>query len=657
MQISFKINVYQQNKCACSSEFFLLFTFEKIKAVAKIGINIATGSLQKEEIIVGIDLGTTNSLIAIIHPETKQAVALKEHNRSSMVPSVVHFDAIGNVTVGEEAKQYLITEPQNTIFSAKRLMGKSYSDIKDNNSFFSYKIIDDDTDSLVKVQVGNKFYSPIELSSFILKELKQRAEHILKTPVNKAVVTVPAYFNDAQRQATRDAGKLAGLDVLRILNEPTAASLAYGIGLHKDNHLPAGKASKTIAVYDLGGGTFDISILRISNGIFEVLSTNGDTYLGGDDLDIAIVKFWLQQLSISEDEVKNNKVFAQAIRLKAEEAKKHLSINETFYDTLNGNDVRLSQNEFENLIKPLVDKTIVCCKNALKDAGLVKNDIEVIVMVGGSTRVPFVKKTISDFFEKEVNDSMNPEEVVALGAALQADILAGNNKDFLLLDITPLSLGIETRGGLMDILIPRNSKIPTKASRQYTTQVNGQSGIKISVYQGERDLVNDNRMLAQFNLTNIPAMPAGLPKVEISFLINADGILIVKAKELRSGVEQSIDVQPQYGLTDQQVETMLQESIIHAKDDIGTRALLEARTEGEQLLETTEKFIQKNSGELTSEELMSTAQAMQALQLALTMEDKDLIHLKIEELNDISRPYAERVMDQAVSKAMKGKAI
>ncbi len=632
--------------------------------MAKIGINIATGSLQQEEIIVGIDLGTTNSLIAIIHPETRQAVALKEHNSSlpagqagSLVPSIIHFDGNGNIIVGEEAKQYLITEPHNTIFSAKRLMGKSYNDIKNNSSFFTYKIIDDNTESLVKIQVGNlstgqagKFYSPVELSSFILKELKQRAEHILKTPVIKAVVTVPAYFNDAQRQATRDAGKLAGLDVLRIINEPTAASLAYGIGLHKEDH-------KTIAVYDLGGGTFDISILRISNGIFEVLSTNGDTYLGGDDFDNAIVKFWLQQLSINEDELKNNKEFAQAIRLKAEEAKKHLSANEMFSDNLNQHELKISKTEFEELICPSIDKTITACKNALKDAQLTAADIEVIVMVGGSTRIPFVKKTISDFFGKEVNDSMNPEEVVALGAALQADILAGNNKEFLLLDITPLSLGIETRGGLMDVLIPRNSKIPTKASRQYTTQVNGQSGIKISVFQGERDIVKDNRKLAEFNLTNIPGMPAGLPKVEISFLINADGILIVKAKELRSGAEQSIEVQPQYGLTDQQVEKMLLESITHAKDDIATRALLEARTEGEQLLETTEKFIQKNSKKLSPEELVTTAEAMQALQLALTMEDKDLVHSKIEELNNLSRPYAERIMDEAVSKAMKGKAI
>jgi molecular chaperone HscA len=618
--------------------------------MAKIGINIATGSLQKDEIIVGIDLGTTNSLVAIIHPETKQPVALKEHNSSSLVPSVIHFDDKGNVTVGEEAKNFLITEPQNTIFSAKRLMGKSYNDIKSHSSFFTYKVIDDDTESLVKVQVGNRFYSPVELSSLILRELKERAEHILKTPVNKAVITVPAYFNDAQRQATRDAGKLAGLDVLRIINEPTAASLAYGIGLKKDEH-------KTVAVYDLGGGTFDISILRISNGIFEVLSTNGDTYLGGDDLDNALVRYWLDQLSIDDAKYSNNKNFAQGIRLKAEEAKKHLTDNENYSGDLDGHTLKISRSEFDDLVKPLIDKTIIACRNALKDAGLTIEDIEEIIMVGGSTRVPVVKRTVGEFFGKEVNITMNPDEVVALGAALQADILAGNNRDFLLLDITPLSLGIETRGGLMDVLIPRNSKIPSKASRQYTTQVNGQSGIKVSVFQGERDLVKDNRKLAEFNLTNIPAMPAGLPKVEISFLINADGILVVKAKELRSGVEQGIEVQPQYGLTDQEVEKMLLESITHAKDDIATRALLEARTEGEQLLETTEKFIQKNAAELTQEELISSAEAMQALQLALTMDDKDLIHSKIEELNNISRPYAERVMDTAVSKAMKGKAI
>lgn len=618
--------------------------------MAKISINIATGSLQQEEIIVGIDLGTTNSLIAIIHPDTKKAVALKEHDSSSLVPSVVYFDETGNAVVGEAAKEYLLSSPERTIFSAKRLMGKSYNDIKNNASFFSYKIIDDNTESLVKVQVGDKFYSPVDLSSFILKELKNRAEHILKTPVNKAVITVPAYFNDAQRQATRDAGKLAGLDVLRIINEPTAASLAYGVGLDKNEN-------KIIAVYDLGGGTFDISILRIAGGIFEVLSTNGDTYLGGDDFDNSIVKHWVSQLNITAEQLQSNASIAQELRLEAEAAKKHLSSNDSYTGEVNGNTISLTKAEFESLIQPLIDKTIASCRSALKDAALKVSDIETIVMVGGSTRVPLVKESVSTFFGRPVNDSVNPDEVVALGAAIQADILSGNNKEFLLLDITPLSLGIETAGGLMDVLIPRNAKIPSKAARQYTTQVDGQSGMRISVFQGERDLVKDNRKLAEFNLSNIPGMPAGLPKVEVSFLINADGILTVSAKELRSGVEQSIEVKPQYGLSDAEVEKMLLESITHAKDDIAIRAITEARTEGEQLLKTTERFLQKNANLLSQEELLQTAAAMQALQLAITMDDKDLVHKKIEELNEISRPYAERIMDTAVSQAMKGKTV
>jgi molecular chaperone HscA len=618
--------------------------------MAKIGINIATGSLQKAEMIVGIDLGTTNSLVAIIHPETKQPVALKEHDSSSLVPSVVHFDVFGNPEVGQGAKRFLETDPANTIFSAKRLMGKSYKDVSQSAGYFTYKVIDDNTDALVKVQVGSSFYSPTDLSSFILAELKKRAEHILKTPVTKAVITVPAYFNDAQRQATRDAGKLAGLDVLRIVNEPTAASLAYGLGLDKEGET-------TIAVYDLGGGTFDISILKITDGVFDVLSTNGDTYLGGDDIDRAIIDYWLAQKSIDIKVLQTTPKLLQTIRLSAEEAKKTLSSSDQFETTIDGQLYQITRPVFEGLIASIISKTIDCCKNALADAGLHAGQIDSIVMVGGSTRIPAVKEAVASFFGKPVNDSINPDEVVALGAAVQADILAGNNKDFLLLDITPLSLGIETMGGLMEVLVPRNSKVPTQVGRQYTTHVDGQSSMRISVYQGERDLVKDNRKLAEFNLTGIPGMPAGLPKVDIQFLLNADGILVVKAKELRSGVEQIIEVKPALDLTDDQVEKMLQDSIENAAADMVLRALVEARTEGEQLLAVTEKFMAKHQSLLTPEEVTQTALALQALQLAITMEDKNLIQAKIEALNETTRPFAERAMDEAVKGALKGKSI
>jgi molecular chaperone HscA len=563
--------------------------------MAKVSINLATGSIQKEEIIVGIDLGTTNSLVAFINPD-KNAQVINDTGKGVLVPSIVHFGPTGDVVVGNEAKDFLITDPQNTIFSVKRLLGRSYKDIANYKDFFSYKVIDDDSESLVKINVGDKFYTPIELSGLILKELKARAEHALKTPVNRAVITVPAYFNDSQRQATRDAGKLAGLDVLRIVNEPTAASLAYGIGLNPEE-------TKTIAVYDLGGGTFDVSILQIQNGIFEVLSTNGDTFLGGDDFDRAIVDYWIEKNQLNKAELIANHELAQELRLKAEEAKKALSHQSIFNEKIGEIWCTLDKNTFDELILPKVQQTITACENALRDAKLTIDQIDEVVMVGGSTRTALVKKMVGDFFKRPVHDEVNPDEVVALGAAIQADILAGNRKDILLLDVTPLSLGIETMGGLMDVIIPRNSKVPTKAGRQYTTSKDGQVNMKIAVYQGERDLIKENRKLAEFELKGIPAMPAGFPKIDINFLLNADGILKIQAIELRSGVKQEVDVKPTYGITDDQVEQMLMDSITHAKDDVNQRMLIEARTEGEQMVYTVERFVQKNGSFLSAEEL------------------------------------------------------
>ncbi len=620
--------------------------------MAKVSINLVTGSLQQEAAIVGIDLGTTNSLIAIVreNEEGKRVpIALREHDGLALVPSVVYFDAHGGVVVGSAAREHLVDAPGRTVYSAKRLMGKSYADVAARKDRLAYRIHDDGTDALVKVQIGERFYTPIELSAAILRELKARGEHILKTPVTKAVITVPAYFNDAQRQATRDAGRLAGLDVLRIVNEPTAAALAYGLGAG------AGAGEQTIAVYDLGGGTFDVSILRLSGGIFEVLSTHGDTYLGGDDFDQALLELGIRNWKFGlRDE--DSGMLAE-LRLKAEEAKRHLSSSEVWEGTVGGQPLRVTREDFEAAIAPIVDRTLDSCRAALKDARLSTKDIDAVVMVGGSTRVPLVKRRVQELFGRPLFDSLNPDEVVALGAAVQADILAGKNTEALLLDVTPLSLGLETAGGLMDVLIPRNSKIPTKASRQYTTQKDGQSAVRVSVYQGERDLVADNRKLAEFNLSGIPAMPAGLPKVEITFLLDADGILKVSAQELRSGVVQAVDVKPQYGLTDAEVESMLMTSLQNAQSDIAVRALVEAETEAQTLLDVTERFLQKHRALIEDAEVETILGQIQVLRQALLLRAKDKIQTETERLNETSRPIAERVMDAALKEAMRGKKI
>jgi molecular chaperone DnaK len=609
------------------------------------------------ERIVGIDLGTTNSLVAFMQGDTP--VVIPGEDGLNLVPSVVALDEHDQIIVGSAARKYLIETPERAVYSIKRLMGRGVEDVEEELKLFPFRLAADlHAGEVLRITLGDKIYTPPEISAFILRQLKRNAERYFGGPVTKAVVTVPAYFNDAQRQATKDAGRIAGLDVLRLVNEPTAASLAYGLDKKKNG---------IVAVYDLGGGTFDISILKLHDGIFEVISTNGDTHLGGDDIDNLLITIALDDIGGDMGlDLRRSGEAVQTIRKAVIEAKIALSAQNSIkldIDLPGGKHYRreIARDQFEQLIRPILERTVAPCKQALKDAGLKPEQIDEVVLVGGSTRIPKVHTLVEDLFKRVPHTDLNPDEVVALGAAVQANILGGGSeatKEMLLLDVTPLSLGIEVAGGVTDKIILRNSTIPASATQFYTTQVDGQTSVAIHVLQGERELAKDCRSLARFDLKGVPPMTAGMPRVEVKFLIDANGILHVSAREQRSGKEAEIEVQPSYGLTDEQVESMLLESFDYAEEDFRQRQVIEARNEAETILTALEKGRQSPAwGQLTSDEQRLIAKFEKALKEVKKGEDYQAIRKSIDELNQATMRLAELMMDSAVSTALKGKTM
>ena len=606
---------------------------------------------------VGIDLGTTNSLVAYVDVKTGEPKCIPGPNGSTLCPSVVSLDPDGSIIVGEPARRRLLTQPERTIYSVKRLMGRGVADIQDELNLFPFRI-DSSSKSVIRVKLGDRFFTPPEISSFILRELKNWTEAYFGESVDRAVITVPAYFNDAQRQATKDAGKLAGLEVLRLVNEPTAAALAYGLHEKRRGH---------VAVYDLGGGTFDISILKListtEGDIYQVLATNGDTHLGGDDIDNLLLAFGHERIRQQHGlDISPQSELAQELRKELIATKHQLSEKEsaTLRFSLPNGGVFVHEFErpaFEALIRPIVDRTMGPVRQALGDAKLKPSEIDEVVLVGGTTRTPLIQRTVQEFFDRKPHTELNPDEVVALGAAVQANILERGVSNMLLLDVTPLSLGIETYGGAVAKVIPRNSTIPASAQEMYTTGVDNQTGIDIHVLQGERELAKDCRSLARFTLKTPPA-PAGLPRIEVKFLIDANGILQVAAKDLRTGEGHSIEVQPSYGINDSEIERMLEESIEYAEQDFAERQLIEARTESESILTATAKALANPQvAALSAEEAAKIADSVAALKDASAGSDYKLIRRRIDELNRATEHLAELLMNSAVSTALEGRKL